>query len=669
MRADAIGLFWEDHPRKPGDRIARVMPDIPETGWTPPTEFPNLAAAKALTIDVETYDPELKKNGPGWARGVGHIVGIAAGVPEGQRWYFPMRHEVQKELNIDAEHVLAWARDNFQNPAQPKVGANLPYDVGWLREEGVFVKGQLVDVQFAEALLRESATVNLDDLGERYLGYGKSTNLLYEWCANYYGGAPTQKQRLNIYRAPPSLVGPYAEGDVDLPFHIIDRQWPLLTEQGLLDIFDMECRLIYLMVEMRYKGVRIDLDVAEQLRYRMIDELKVIDKRLKDLVGFDVNTNANESLARAFEACGIQYPYTAPSKSYPQGQPSFQKGWLKKLDHDLPKLVLKKRAREKLKSTFIESYLLESHVNGIVHGQFHQLRSDDGGARSGRYSSSTPNLQNIPIRSELGKLIRTAFVPHSGHRRWIKTDYSQIEYRGLAHYAVGPGSEEVRARYRNDPTTDFHKMVQGLIFSITGLLGKEDDRPVVKNVNFGTVYGMGEPGLAKYVNLPLAKAKELFEAIHRSAPFLKDTMNATMNEADTLGYITTVLGRRSRFDMWVPGRYREEAVPLPYDKALLLYANPKRAYLHKALNRRLQGSAADLIKRAMLLCWEWGLFDRIGVPTLTVHDELDFSDPGGCEDDLAKIQWTMENAITTFKVPIKVDTEIGSSWGSVEKTA
>lgn len=663
MRSDAIGLFWQDLPRAKGDRMARVMPPIPETGWLPPTYFPNLTGARALSIDVETYDPEIKKNGPGWARGKGEIVGLAVGTDDGIRLYYPMRHRVQGEHNLDPGKVLLWAKDNLTNPRQPKIGANIIYDVGWLQQEGVHVQGQLYDVQYAEALLREQATVNLDDLGTRYLGLGKTTNLLYEWCAAYYGGPETQVQRANIYRAPPTLVGPYAEGDVDLPFRVMEKQWPLLANEGLLELFHLECDLIPLLVAMRFAGVRIDLDMAEQLRDRMIVELRKIDDQLRHLVGFEVNTNSNESLARAFDTIGIPYHYTKPSKNHPHGQPSFTKSFLKKVDHDLAKLILKKRAREKLKGTFIESYLLNSHINGKVYGQFHQLRGDGGGARSGRFSSSTPNLQNIPIRSELGKLIRKAFVPDEGHARWIKADYSQIEYRGLAHYAVGTGSQEVRARYQNDPTTDFHVAVQDLIREIVGL---EIERSRVKNVNFGATYGMGERKLAQQLGLNPKQAKELFKAIHTAAPFLRDTMDATMQEADRLGYITTILGRRSRFDMWVPKNYDEDAIPLPWDQAVVRYSNPQRAYLHKALNRRLQGSAADLIKKAMLDCWKGGLFAETGVPRLTVHDELDFSDPGGKDHVFQEIFRVMETAIQ-FRVPVQVGVEVGPSWGEVEE--
>jgi DNA polymerase-1 len=651
------------------------MPPIPDTGWVPPTTFPNLAGARALSFDVETKDPELKKRGPGWARGKGHLCGLAVGTDDGGRWYFPMRHEVEKDQNLDPDHVLAWARDTLGNPRQPKIGANITYDIGWLKEEGVEVRGPLYDVQFAEALLDERARVNLEELGQRYLGQGKQSNLLYEWCAAYYGGRSTANdQGGNIHRAPPRLVGPYAESDVDIPFRVLDKQWPLLVQQNLHALFTMECELIPLMIAMRFAGVRVDYDRAQHLHDEMLGlrdqserevysgpSVKQIDAEIRGIVGFEVNTDASASIARAFDTLGLRYGRTE------KGAPSFRAGFLETVQHPLAELILRRKRLKKLIGTFLKGYILDSHVNGRLFGQFHQLRASGKGARSGRYSSSTPNLQNIPSRSVLGKIIRTIFIPDIGHKQWRKKDYSQIEYRGLAHYAVGPGADDVRARYLADPRTDFHKMVHGIILAQTG---QDLDRAYVKNTNFGTVYGMGVAKLAVQLGIPFVLAKQVYETIHGAAPFMKATMDETMIEAQRTGYITTILGRRSRFDLWVPFDWeeRQNAWPLPYEQAITRYRDPVRAYLHKALNRRLQGSAADLIKAAMLQCWKDGVFDYVGVPRLTVHDELDFSDAGlqYSEEAFAHINRVMENAIQ-FRVPIMVEEEVGPNWGEVKK--
>ena len=266
MRADSVGLWWHDIPNtgRAASRqaINRSVP-IPETGWAMPQDFPRLDAAQSLAIDLETKDPNLLDKGPGDLRKDGHIVGIAVGVPDGQRWYFPMRHEVGS--NIDLDKVLAWAREELTRPHQTKIGANLMYDLAWLEAERVQVQGPLIDVQFAEALLDEYAlSYSLNACAQRHLGESKTDDLLYKWCADSFGGKSDRAQAKNIYRAPASLVGLYAEGDVDLPLRIWEKQKALLEQQGLLDLMRLECDLIPILLAMRRKGVRIDVDAAHR---------------------------------------------------------------------------------------------------------------------------------------------------------------------------------------------------------------------------------------------------------------------------------------------------------------------------------------------------------------------------------------------------------------------
>lgn len=665
MRPDAVGFFWEDRPAaRRGEARLRPMPPIPETGWLPPTEFPNLSRARVISLDVETWDPDLETHGPGWARGRGHIVGVAIGADGGGRWYWPIRHEVLAALNTPVEGLLAWLRDTLADPRQPKVGANLTYDLGWLRQEGVRVEGELVDVQFAEALLNESAEVALETLGQKYLGIGKETNLLYQWCSDYYGGSAFD-QRKNIYRAPPNLVGPYAEGDVDLPLRVIEAQYPLLEQEGLVDLFRMECALIPLLLEMRFVGVTIDVHRAEMLRDDILAKEVELHARLKAMVGFDVNTNAAESMARAFRAVGIPYPMT--TGKHPR--PSFRKEFLATVEHPLGELLRSLRTYTKMRGTFVESYLLEGHVNGKLYGQFHPLRGDANGTRSGRFASSDPNLQNLPIRDPIwGPKIRAAFIPDVGHDGWRKYDYSQIEYRFLVHYAEGPGADEARARYRQDPNTDYHEMTLDLVapaagWDITTKEKRTAKRRPIKNINFGLIYGMGVDKLAASLGLTLKEARALFKAYHEGVPFAKALMDTCSNEARETGVITTILGRKSRFDLWEPeGWGHEEGGALPFELALMRWTTLRRAYTHKALNRRLQGSAADLMKVALLRCWQSGIYAEIGVPRLLVHDETDHSDPGGKNEAFDEMQHILETAIP-LRVPVRADFEIGPDWG------
>lgn len=652
MRHDNIGLFWEDVATERG-KVVRVQPPIPETGWHPPTYFPNLRAAKAIAIDVETYDPDLTTLGPGWARGVGHIVGISVGV-EGGAWYFPIRHEIQTEDNLDPEQVLAWLRDTLGNPNQPKVGANLAYDIGWLRQEGVIVRGDLVDVQFAEALLNESSPVALEALAQKYLNEGKESSVLYKWCSDFYGGPVTGIQRKNIYRSPPCLTGAYAESDVRLPLRLVKVLYPLLAKEGLLDIFRMENALIYLLQEMRFAGVTVNTEKAARLQENLIEREAALRANLYKQVGFELNINAADDLARAFDTAKIPYNRTQT------GRPSFTKEFMKAVKHPLTDCIADIRKLAKLRGTFIEGYILNAHVKGKVYGNFHCLRGDENGTRSGRFSSSDPNLQNLPSRDdELAPLIRGLFIPDAGHACWRRHDYSQIEYRFLAHFALGGLSEEVRSRFCDDPNTDYHELTQSLVKEQTGIALS---RKHTKNINFGLAYGMGVQTLAANLGLSIEEALALFDAYHKGAPFVRATMNFYQQQAARTGVISTILGRRSRFDLFEPADFSLKAIALPYNIAQSKYGRIQRAHTHKALNRLLQGSAADLMKKAMLKCWEDGVFDVTGVPRLTVHDELDFSVEYPDNKGFEEMQRILETAIP-LRVPVKADGETGPDWG------
>lgn len=703
MRSDDVGMFWEDLPqRTTRGEVIRPQPEIPDTGWVPPREFPNLRTAPYISLDVETYDPELLTRGPGWGRraslrpegapsavvvagsgsrghsgGAGglagrfyepgeprnppnqaHLVGVSVAVP-GYSWYFPMRHAVEPEYNVDPCKVLAWLADTLGNAAQPKVGANLLYDIGWLREEGVDVAGPCYDVQFAEALLTETGKVELDTLAEKYLGENKETSLLYQWCANYFGGTANGKQRANIWRSPPRLAGPYAEADASLPARIIEHQYKALAQQGLVDLFHLECRSIPMLIDMRFKGARVDVDKAHTVDAMLSDRIEAHQQELDSIAGRPIDVNSADDLGVLFDTLGISYYRTKKTR-----KPSITKDFLKVLAHPSAAAIRNVRAVTKLRDTFIRSYIIDSNVNGRIHAQFHPLRAEAYGTRSGRFSSSHPNLQNIPSRdSDLAPMVRGLFVPDIGHKQWRKNDYSQIEYRFLVEYARGPGADDARQRYLSDPLTDYHKLTQLLVQEQTG---QQLDRGPVKNINFGLVYGMGIPALAALLGITVKRARELFSHYHKGLPFVGETLRATAEEVNQLGYITTILGRRSRFDLWEPLEFSEDKKPaMPFEQALLAYGQVKRAGTHKALNRRLQGSAADLIKKGMVDCYEAGLFNEL-LPALTVHDELDFSDPGDRDEQFREIRNVMETCIP-LRVPIVFGNEVGPDWGHVQE--
>lgn len=675
-RFDTLGMFWQDvQQTSRGARGERhyIQPPIPETGWRPPAHFPRLSDAKVLSIDTETKDLELLDNGPGWARGKGHVVGFSIAADGDRGWYFPVRHECEPEMNLSPEHCFAWLKETLSGP-QHKVGANLLYDLGWLRHEGIEAKGPLVDVQFAGALLDERAKVGLDAMAHRYCGLQKEGNLLYDWCARYWGGEANDKQRANIYRSPPRLVGPYAEADATLPIRIAEAVYPLLAKEGLLDLFSLECRLIRLLLDMRYQGVAVDLSRAEQLYDRLGKTVDAHMGHLGSLAGFACNPNSNADLARAFDSLGVAYARTAPSTRHPNGQPSFTDASLQNVTHPIAGHIREIRKAEKIRGTFLKSYILDSNIDGKVYGQFHPLRSDDGGTVSGRFSSSTPNLQNIPSRDpELGPLIRGLFIPREGHDTWVKIDYSQMEYRLLVHYALGPGANELRSRYARTPDLDFHTDTLNTIAPIVGWDLSDETRYKLhrtntKTINFAMIYGMGQGELARRLGLSGAAAKKFFADYHRAVPFAKATAQATSKEAQRVGYVTTLLGRRARFDLWEPAGRGVKGVAMPLAKALATYGDRLiRAYTHKALNRRLQGGNADFIKAAMVAAYEGGIFQATGLPTLTVHDELDFDvlwSPRH-EEGFRALVHTMQTVIPV-RAPIIAALERGPDWGHVK---
>ena len=662
-RFDSVGIFWEDIAAVRGkNRELGPMPAIPPTGWRPPSEMPNIRDAPWIGLDVETFDPDLTNHGPGWARGSGHIVGISVAAPGG-KWYLPMRHEVERELNLDPEMVLRWAKWAFGNN-QPKIGANIQYDIGWLRQEGVRVEGQIYDCQYAEALIESTSKLALETLGWKYIGSGKQSSILKDWAQQYYSTSD-MRWRKDIYRCPVSLVGPYAEEDAEMPYRILIEQWKVLHKMGQLELFHMECDLINLLVEMRFAGIQVDIPYAEQLRDKFTLQSQELQKQAEDIVGFGINVNAAESLASAFRHLSLPFKNTAPTANNPEGKPSFTGDFLKSVNHPFAALVLGIKENEKLKGTFVESYLLNGHVNGKVHCSFHAVSGLEGGTRTGRLSSSDPNLQNIPTRTEAGKLIRKAFIMDLGHK-WVRDyDYSQIEYRMLAHFATGAGADNVRALYNADPNLDYHTLIGDLIFERTGI---RLSRSYVKTINFGLVYGLGIDALAVYLNTDIAKAKSLSKSFHTAIPFARTTMDHITETINRSGFVETIMGRRNHFDMWEPEDFNMRKymrTPLPYKEALEEWGSfIVRAYTYRGTNYKLQGSAAEVMKLGMVRCWKDGVFNITSVPRLTVHDELLFSDPGNVPQDAwDEMKNIMQTSMPGMRVPIRFDSGTGVNWG------
>lgn len=677
----------------------KALPPIPDTNWKPlqPADWPNLSSAHSISFDTETKDSELNDAGPGWARGRSHIVGIGLAAEDrlGNRgkWYFPMRHELEPHDNLPPDKVLDFVGHYLSNPHTSKIGANLPYDIGTLAAEGVKVNGPLHDVQYAEAIIDNNAFVALDVLSRKYLGVGKTVDGLKEWALAAYKG-PVTKWRSNIYRCPPRLVGYYGEDDAYLPLDILYRQYPIMEAEGLLPAYRLECDLIPLMIAMRFAGVKVNVAKAMKLRNELQAEVVILYQRIFEEFEFlmmdksgKYSTHSN-TVGRLLDHLHVPYPRTK------EGNPSIVKEWLEenKDIHPVMMIIHEIREREKIIETFLQSYIIDKHVNGKLYPQFHQVKGEHNGTMVYRFSSSDPNLQNIPSRTELGKRVRECFEPDEGDDSWLKGDYSQIHYRILAHNAVDKGdgsAERLRQSYRDDPQMDYHLKVYKDVAPRMGwsqdyTLIKGDDgtedfnkeiktkRRVIKNINFSGLYGVGvETVVRKYlIGMTLAQGKQFLEDYHAAAPYINATMEAIAGEAARNGYVSTLLGRRIRFELYEPMGYSKERKPaLPYDRAIREYGQfIQLAGLYRAVNYKFQGSEPDVMKTGMLKCWNSGVFDFTGVPRLTVHDELDWSLKNKSPEMLEAfrfIQWTMEHAIE-LRVPVNVDFSNGPNWGKAD---
>jgi DNA polymerase I-like protein with 3'-5' exonuclease and polymerase domains len=660
----------------------RELPPYADTGWRVPQYFPELRDAILIAFDCETKETDFD-HGPGWARGEGWIIGVSVAAlwADGRTWkgYYPVRHEVESEYNVEAGRVFNWLREQLHTPNIPKTGANLLYDVGWLTTENIYVEGWLYDVQFAEALIDEIGPTALDFLGRKYLRQGKTADACKEWVYKAYGNAVNEDNwRGFLWRTPPRLVGPYAEDDADLPLRILPAQWSIMETEGTLALFHMECKQIPMLVRMRAQGVPVDVGRAETMRAEIITETAELYGQIKHKYGVAVdNVNEKDQLIKLFNATGIEYPKTA------KGAPSIRKEWLNGLDKEqgVGKLINDIREREKLVGTFLDKYVLgrakldsDSNSRGRIFCSFHPLRNDDNGAKTGRYSSSDPNLQNIPARSAIGKKIRYIFIPEYGHCGWHKKDHSQIEYRVFAHYAVGARSDEIRYRYCEDPTTDYHDdtmrdvaRLRNIVLEAMSKDERDRFRKPIKNVNFGLLYGQTENSLAYKAGWTTEQASEFFTSYHGARPFVRSTMQAIESEVQAFGYITDVMGRRCRFNRWEALKYDDRKKgAFDYETAVRLFGGAiRRAWAYRGVNYRFQGSAASILKKGMLDCYESGVYDYVGFPKITVHDELGWSriDNSPAQNEAyAFIAHKMETAIQ-LRVPLKVDSSDGATWG------
>ena len=619
-------------------RSTQIPLFTPQTEWVMPDELKDLKGHKEIAIDLETNDPYLMTLGSGNVTGRGHIAGVAVAV-EGWSGYFPIQHE--SGGNMDRKLVLSWLQDVCNQPDTTFIFHNAMYDVCWLRAAGVIVKGKIVDTMIAASLIDENRlSYALNTLAKFYVGIGKDENVL-QAAAKEYGLDPKK----DMWRLPALFVGQYAERDAEATLKLWQRLKIELYNQELMDVFTLETKLFPCLVDMRFKGVRVDLDKAAKIKKNLMDREAKIVSKIKDLTGVNVEIHAARSIAKAFD--NLKLPYDRTEKS---NEPSFTKNFLQNHPHELPKLIADAREINKAHTTFIDS-ITKHAVDGRIHADINQIRSDQGGTVTGRFSMSNPNLQQIPARHpELGPMIRSIFIPEE-KTVWGSFDYSQQEPRILVHYAKLQnlsGVDEIVEAY-NQGDADFHQVVADM----AGI-----ERKQAKTINLGLMYGMGKNKLMAELGLMKESAEKLIKQYHTKAPFVKQLMDNVSRKANDRGKIRTLGGRACHFDLWQPVQFGVFK-PLPLEQARKEYDEPlKRAFTYKALNKLIQGSAADMTKKSMVALYENGI-----IPHIQIHDEVDIS----VESDkkAEQIINIMESAVE-LQVPNKVDYEKGNNWGEIK---
>lgn len=591
---------------------------------------PDLSRSPYISVDIETHDPGLKELGPGVYRGDGRILGVAISDGTFSEYYNVGHYDCSPD---ERDKNVRYLRKTL-GTSQLKIGQHLIYDLDWL-ENGEYkmrVNGPLASVEVAEALIDETQMeYNLNFIANKYKIGQKHDIEVKKFCAdNGWRG----DYAAWLHKMPWKVVRAYGVGDANLPIKIWLKQRPILESQELLTLFELENELTRCLVLFRKTGVLIDQNKRDKNGLMIQNKIELMERALFTEYG-KFNYNSTQQVARIFDLVGIKYDRT--EQGNPTIRDSFYKRW--KDEHDVVNRIYELRRHKRHLDTFI----MGSHVkfvgpDGLMHPQFFNTRNNYlgglKGTRSGRLSGANPNLQQQPAKGVdeyWGQLCREDFIPFPDSW-WLKIDYSQIEYRFMAHFAVGPGSDELRTAYNTHPDVDYHQY----IIDLTGL-----KRRYAKNLNFGVAYGMGARKMAEMFGWDLDYCYDILEIYHDRAPYVRATVSKVEQVARRRGYIKTFLKRRSHL--------------VSPDKAYTMYC------------RLIQGSAADLMKKAMVECYKSGVWDVLS-PHVTVHDELGSSMPKTREGIEAgrEQQKIMEECIK-IRVPIKADAEVGPTWADVKE--
>ena len=646
----------------------------------------DLNGIDTVAVDLETYDPNLKTKGSGSLRGDGFVCGVAIATGK-ETVYFNISH-TDIDMSLDKK-IKFWEnldKKLFQNEKITKVFHNAMYDVCWIRAiTGKKMKGPVVDTMIAASVIDENRfKYSLDSLSKDFLKERKGGYDLQEKVLAWSNGN-IKDPMSNMHKLPASIVKDYAKQDVDLTLKLwklfdkkLDEVLYIKPEDNekktSRNIFELETKLFPCLVDMKFKGVKIDVQKAKDFGQRLEKRKDNLIKIIKARTGIDVQIWAASSLKNLLENQKI----TDYKKTPKSGMPQLPGDYLRTHENRFLRFVAKARECDKAKNTFVEGLLGFVH-NGRIHADINQIRGEHGGTVTGRFSMSNPNLQQIPSKGYIGKKMRELFIPETGSS-WYSFDYSQQEPRIVVHYAIKlgmAGTDDLKEEFDKEDA-DFHQIVADMA---------NIPRKQAKTINLGLFYGMGKIKLQKELNLDPQKAKTLFNTYHSKVPFVRQLSQGLSEFAAKEGLLFTLGDRFCRFDKWESrdkewnpetNRFTEvklhatkedamDAYKLEQMEKYEKYIDPTcehfekhytRAFTYKALNRLIQGSAADMTKKAMVLLYEKGI-----VPHIQIHDELCVS----IKDEATRImvQQTMEKAIP-LKVKNKVDYESGLNWGEMK---